>query len=91
MITGPANLGIMVGTDVAACPAGWIFIPCDKLNKELLYSAYGMLSRGRDGWPKAKANVKKLRNMTEEERQAAMLAALRDDEYFGATIEEATE
>lgn len=45
------SLGVMVGTDILACPRGWIFMCLGYVSAEQVRDAIGVAKRGRSLWP----------------------------------------
>lgn len=51
MATTGGHLGVMVGTEIAACPRGWIFVPLGS-SVETVEEALAASKAGRKAWPK---------------------------------------
>ncbi len=69
MATCGEHLGVMVGTDEFACPAGWVFVPLEGATTQIVSEALAVAKKGRAGWPEKvvyekprKQNQKKGRN-----------------------------
>lgn len=51
MATCGNHLGVYVGTDMAATPRGWVFIPLAEATEALVKEAIDHQNRGRAAWP----------------------------------------
>lgn len=67
MMTCGEHLGVFVGTDILACPKGWVFIPLADATPALVRQAIEHANRGRKNWPKnQKAKYKSDDEMLEQ-------------------------
>lgn len=51
MVSGGQGLGVMIGTNVAACPRGWIFLKLGVATVDEIHGALVLVSEGRAPWP----------------------------------------